>query len=66
MEDSNFIRNFNMHTYPAIVDMSSQDPFILFLTTKALHLTMKYSVCFFFFFPLTFFPQSSQNSRTFA
>lgn len=47
MKDSNFIRNFNMHSYPAIMDMTSQDLFMLFLTTKALHLTMKYRVFFF-------------------
>lgn len=57
MKDPNFIRNFNMHSYPAIMDMGSQDLFTLFLTTKGLHLIMKHSGVFFFFHPrpLTFF-----------
>lgn len=54
MQDSNFIRNFIIHSYPATMGINSQDLFILVLPTKTLHLIMKF---------LFFAPQLSSHLR---
>lgn len=65
MQDSNLIKNLNIHCYPTTVGMTSQDLFILLLTTKTLHLIMK---CFYFFlfFPHNFLPTILSEQQNFC